>query len=73
MERFACGKDEVRELLERLELGDDQSVWAWFRFRFPKTMRRIERAGERREFVTAMRYAWELDRRDARISERLSS
>jgi hypothetical protein len=67
MERFTCRRDEVAELLERLELGDDESVWAWFRYRFPRTMRKVECAGGRRDFLTAMRYAWELDRRDACI------
>ena len=67
MERVDCRRDEVGELLERLELGDDESVWAWFRYRFPKTMCKVERVGQRRAFLTAMRYAWELDRRDAGV------
>lgn len=71
-ERFSCRDDELRELLDRLELGDNESVWAWFCFRFPKTMRKVERAGERREFVTAMRDAWELDRRSPNGLERVS-
>ena len=69
MESFACGEEEFGELLERLELGDNDSVWRWFCYRFPKTMCKLERAGERREFVATMRYAWELDRNDAKMRE----
>ena len=54
--------NETGELLERLELGDDASVWAWFSHHYPDTMGKIDRAGERQEFISAVREIWEAER-----------
>ena len=61
-ELFAGLDDELVELMERLNFDDDDSVWAWLRHHYPDTMARIDRAGERREFMSAVRDLWEIER-----------
>jgi hypothetical protein len=47
--------EEANELAERLVYGDDEAVWAWFQRRYPSAMSHVSRAGQWRDFVTAVR------------------
>jgi hypothetical protein len=56
IEAFFEGLDEeAQDLAERLVCGDDEAVWAWFQRRYPNAMSHVSRAGQWREFVTAVR------------------
>ena len=56
IEAFFEGLDEeANDLAERLVNGDDESVWAWFRQRYPKATSHVARERKWREFVTAVR------------------
>jgi len=47
--------EEANDLAERLTTGDDESVWAWFRQRYPKATKRVSEGRQWRQFVTAVR------------------
>jgi hypothetical protein len=53
--------EEVIELTERLELGDEESVWGWLEHHYPKVMGPVHRRQLWREWVSAVRdlYEWE--------------
>jgi hypothetical protein len=52
---FAGLEEEANDLAARLTNGDDESVWLWFRQRYPTATKRATRGGRWREFVKAMR------------------
>src|SRR5579862_3189513 len=52
---FSGLDDEADDLMQRLSLGDDESVWAWFRQRYPKATQRVAKGRAWRDFVRAMR------------------
>jgi hypothetical protein len=58
---FAGIDDELAELVERLDLGDDESVWAWFEHHYPKIMGPVRREQFWREWVSAVRDLYECD------------
>ncbi len=62
-EVFAGIDHQVVELEERLDLGDDESVWAWFEHHYPTVMGPVRRQQLWREWVRAVRdlYEWEHD------------
>lgn len=59
-----CGGLEVdaEELAERLEYGDNESVLAWFRRRYPDPIRRVIRERRWGEFLSVVRQLHEQDR-----------
>lgn len=46
---------DALELADRLELGDNESVRAWFLHKYPDTVGRIVRNGDWEEFLGAVR------------------
>jgi hypothetical protein len=61
--------EEANELAERLVYGDDEAVWAWFQRRYPNAMSHVSRAGQWRDFVTAVReFYTEEERASAKVS-----
>jgi hypothetical protein len=53
---------EADELAERLELGDNESVRAWFRHRYPKAMSKIVEEERWAEFISLVREIYQADR-----------
>jgi hypothetical protein len=47
--------EDANDLAERLQTGDDESVFAWFQQRYPKAMDRVSKKRQWREFVAAVR------------------
>lgn len=59
---FNSGLDEEAEdLMQRLVLGDDESVWAWFQQRYPVATQRVSKGRTWRHFVRAMRDCYRED------------
>jgi hypothetical protein len=61
--------EEANDLAERLVYGDDEAVWAWFQRRYPNAMTHVSRAGQWRDFVTAVRECYtDEERASANVS-----
>jgi hypothetical protein len=57
-------EEQADELAERLEFGDNESVFAWFRHHYPSTAVRVVKEQRWAEFVALVRGLYE-DGRDA--------
>jgi len=53
--RIAAIEQDALELTERLELGDSESVRAWFLHKYPAIAGRIVRNGDWEQFLSAVR------------------
>jgi len=59
-----CGGLELdaEELAERLQYGDNESVLAWFRLKYPDPINRVVRERRWGEFLSVVRQLYEHDR-----------
>lgn len=53
---------DAAELAERLEFGDNESILAWFRLKYPAPISRLVRERRWGEFLGAVRELYEADR-----------
>jgi hypothetical protein len=59
---FGGLEEEAEELAERLEFGDNESVFAWFQYHYPSATVRVVKERRWTEFIGLIRGLYENER-----------